>query len=66
MVKVMYTDLLVYKVVIWAFFGISLWKEKVAFRLQSYPHMQHAMCACHAVFISLFSDVTHYWHSRAG
>ncbi len=26
----MYTDNLVYKVVIWAFFGISLWKEKVA------------------------------------
>ncbi len=30
MVKVMYNDQLVYKVVIWAFFGISLWKEKVA------------------------------------
>ncbi len=29
MVKVMYNDQLVYKVVIWAFFGISLWKEKV-------------------------------------
>ncbi len=26
----MYNDQLVYKVVIWAFFGISLWKEKVA------------------------------------
>ncbi len=25
----MYNDQLVYKVVIWAFFGISLWKEKV-------------------------------------
>ncbi len=30
MVKVMYNDQLVYKVVIWAIFGISLWKEKVA------------------------------------
>ncbi len=30
MVKVVYTDLLVYKVVIWAFFGISWWTEKVA------------------------------------
>ncbi len=30
MVKVMYNDKFVYKVVIWAFFGISLWKEKVA------------------------------------
>ncbi len=30
MVKVMYNDQLVYKVVIWLFFGISLWKEKVA------------------------------------
>ncbi len=26
----MYNDKLVYKVVIWAFLGISLWKEKVA------------------------------------
>ncbi len=26
----MYNDKLVYKVVIWAFFGISLWKENVA------------------------------------
>ncbi len=26
----MYNDQLVYKVVIWEFFGISLWKEKVA------------------------------------
>ncbi len=26
----MYNDQLVYKVVIWAFYGISLWKEKVA------------------------------------
>ncbi len=25
-----YNDQLVYKVVIWKFFGISLWKEKVA------------------------------------
>ncbi len=26
----MYDEQLVYKVVIWAFFGISLWTEKVA------------------------------------
>ncbi len=26
----MYNDQLVYKVVIWAFFGISLWTEKAA------------------------------------
>ncbi len=26
----MYNDQLVYKVVIWAYFGIRLWKEKVA------------------------------------
>ncbi len=30
MVKVMNNNQLVYKVVIWAFFRISLWKEKVA------------------------------------
>ncbi len=29
----MYNDQLVYKVVIWAFFGISLWNEKEALRL---------------------------------
>ncbi len=34
MVKVMYNDQLVYKVDIWAFFGISLWTEKVALSLQ--------------------------------
>ncbi len=28
MVKVMYNDKFVYKVVIWVFWGISLWKEK--------------------------------------
>ncbi len=33
MVKVMYNDQLVYKVVIWPFFGISLWTEKVALTL---------------------------------
>ncbi len=32
MVKVMYNDQLVYKVVIWAFFEIHLWTEKVALR----------------------------------
>ncbi len=30
MVKVTYNDQLVYKVLIWAIFGITLWKEKVA------------------------------------
>ncbi len=30
MVKVMYSDQFVHKVVIWAFFEISLWTEKVA------------------------------------
>ncbi len=29
----MYNNQLVYKVVIWAFFGISLWTEKVALSL---------------------------------
>ncbi len=29
MVKVIYNNQLVYKVVSWVFFGISLWKEKV-------------------------------------
>ncbi len=28
----MYNDKSVYKVVIWVFFGISLWKEKVALK----------------------------------
>ncbi len=38
MVKVIYNDKLVYKVAIWAFFGISLWKEKVA--LNEYALLQ--------------------------
>ncbi len=37
MVKVIYNDQLVYKVVIWAFFGISLWKAKVALKMQWLP-----------------------------
>ncbi len=32
MLKVKYNEKLVYKVVIWAFFGIILWKEKVALK----------------------------------
>ncbi len=30
MVKVMYNNKLVYKLVIWAFLGNTLWKEKIA------------------------------------
>ncbi len=41
MVKVMYNDQLLYKVVIWVFFGISLWTEKVA--LRSEENCEHAM-----------------------
>ncbi len=33
----MYNDQLLYKVVIWAFFGISLWKETVALTPGIYP-----------------------------
>ncbi len=32
----MYNDQLIYKVVIWAFFGISLWKERVALNLVTF------------------------------
>ncbi len=38
MVKVMYNNQLVYKVVIWSFFGISLWKEKVALNFTAISH----------------------------
>ncbi len=31
--EVMYNDQLLYKVVIWAFFGISSWNEKLALKL---------------------------------
>ncbi len=40
MVKVMYNDQLVYKVIIWAFFGISLWNEKVALKC-TFIHHEH-------------------------
>ncbi len=36
----MYNDQLVYKVVIWAFFGISLWKEKVALNIWFWCHKE--------------------------
>ncbi len=40
----MYNDQLVYKVVIWVFFGISLWKEKVA--LSDYmAYMFEVLCS---------------------
>ncbi len=35
----MYNDQLVYKVVIWPFFGISLWTEKVALNIEVFHHM---------------------------
>ncbi len=38
MMNMMYNDQLVYNVVIWAFFGISLWTEKVALTIE----MKHA------------------------
>ncbi len=34
----MYNGKLVYKVVIWAFFGISLWKKKVALTTTNYSY----------------------------
>ncbi len=41
----MYNDQLVYKVVIWAFFGISLykWKDKVALILTHFGKMGHIL-----------------------
>ncbi len=38
----MYNNQLEYKVVIWAFFGISLWTEKVALTNQ-YPHISDTL-----------------------
>ncbi len=35
MVKVMYNDKLVYKVIIWVFWGISLWTDKEPLRQRS-------------------------------
>ncbi len=44
----MYNEQLVYKVVIWAFLGISLWKEKVALMMSNscyvYIYMPAIMC----------------------
>ncbi len=34
----MYNDQFVYKVVIWAFFGISVWTEKVALTFKLISH----------------------------
>ncbi len=42
MVKVMYNDQLVYKVVIWAFSGISLWTEKLALITGGYRYYSSA------------------------
>ncbi len=41
MLKVLYNDLLVYKVVIWAFWGISLWKEKLVLRSQTFVNCKN-------------------------
>ncbi len=43
MVKVMYNDKLVYKVVIWVVFLISLWQEKVALTVK-HLWILHKMC----------------------
>ncbi len=47
MVKVMYTDQLVYKVVIWVFFGIGLWTEKVALNMNSYLYNNQTHSSFH-------------------
>ncbi len=61
MVKVMYNDKLVYKVVIWTFFGISLWKEKVA--------LIYAPSQCESLRIPLWENqgiLTTFWHPTHG
>ncbi len=44
MVKVVYNDKLAYKVVIWVYFGISLWKEKEALnRIPQYEEPKYSL-----------------------
>ncbi len=43
----MYNDQLVYNVVIWAFFGISLWKEKVGLIYKIVLQMEYNLCICY-------------------
>ncbi len=59
MVKVMYNDQLVYKVIIWAFFGISLWKEKVALTRISHNHIMLNFESCLFACIAKIHNYTH-------
>ncbi len=59
MVKVMYNDQLVYKVVIWAFFEISLRTEKVAIALTSIHVYAVSVCIKH---IYLFFNLVLYYN----
>ncbi len=54
MVKMMCNDQLVYKVVIWAFFGINLWTEKVALKKVCYVAEMFDFAACHEMASSTF------------
>ncbi len=57
MVKVMCNDQLVYKVVIWVFFGISLWTEKVA--LNTTPRHTYSLTTFSFwELLELFSDLS--------
>ncbi len=82
MVKVMYNDKLAYKVVIWVFLGVMLWKEKDTLSMfngqagRSIIHCQSVqVIQCRAVWIAHYSTVhvIHYrdvfvtkWHSNKG
>ncbi len=49
MVKVMYNDKLIYKVVIWVFFGVILWKEKELLRKTGCHITDKTKVACNGV-----------------
>ncbi len=52
--KVMYNDILIYKVVIWAFFGISLWTENVALNFKVHNKYNTA-------FVGYLSECMSHW-----
>ncbi len=61
MVKVMYDDQLVYKVVIWAFYGISLWTENVVL---TFTVTKHEVRIFHLELITPQLEKDCWWHSN--
>ncbi len=62
----MYNDQLIYKVVIWAFCGISLWKEKVALRVLLVTMLVTTIATVWHYYMAIYKHVGILWNLVLG